>query len=307
MGVKAKKLVALTVPFMLLVGCGVGKTEAKPKESVEEKVTKKKKVSGDEYPEVITSISSDFLKKVADLSETARDRTMSDEEVSKTMLSQIKDIQKTIKKFEEIEPPVEFRKPHETLLEAVASYKDAYKTQENMLKPSKDVKPEQAQKVKDKLKEASELWAIGFKPIEEDITSRAKVIGDKVEKRTAYEQAGNKEIDVTGKELLGDWGTYTDQVYHTSFRLREDGTFTIFDDSGKSSYEQNHMTGTWYYSKNKNQVTLIPKEFVKDGKVLDPSQMKVAVDYDVLKFTDEDLVMVDQSKSNRIEVKRHKQ
>jgi hypothetical protein len=33
---KAKKLVTLAVPFMLLVGCGTEKTEAKPKEIVKD-------------------------------------------------------------------------------------------------------------------------------------------------------------------------------------------------------------------------------------------------------------------------------
>ncbi|WP_439876914.1 hypothetical protein ACSLGG_31140 (plasmid) [Bacillus mycoides] len=47
---KAKKLVTLAIPFMLLVGCGSDKTEAKPKEKVEFKVETKEKLTKEKYP-----------------------------------------------------------------------------------------------------------------------------------------------------------------------------------------------------------------------------------------------------------------
>lgn len=104
---KAKKLVTLAVPFMLLVGCGSEKTDAQPKEKVESKAESKEKLSKDKYPDRITAISTKFLQKVTEMSETAKDRTTSDNELSKKILAQVKDIQKIIKKFDTIEPPVE--------------------------------------------------------------------------------------------------------------------------------------------------------------------------------------------------------
>nr|WP_235676348.1 hypothetical protein [Bacillus mycoides] len=130
---KAKKLVTLAVPFLLLVGCGTDRTEATPKEKVESKAVTKEKLSKDKYPERITVISSEFLQKVTDMSETAKDRTKSDKEASKTLLAQVNDIQKTIKKFDTIEPPIEYQDTHKDILKAVDCYKEAYSIQEEIV------------------------------------------------------------------------------------------------------------------------------------------------------------------------------
>ncbi|MEM5605232.1 hypothetical protein AAHB51_15250 [Bacillus cereus] len=134
---KVKKLVTLAVPFMLLVGCGSEKTDAKPKEKVESKAETKEKLSKDKYPDRITAISTEFLQKVTEMSETAKDRTTSDNEVSKKILAQVKDIQKIIKKFDTIEPPVEYRDAHKDILKAVDCYKEAYSIQEEILTSDK--------------------------------------------------------------------------------------------------------------------------------------------------------------------------
>ena len=134
---KVKKLVTLAVPFMLLVGCGLEKTDAKPNEKVESKGETKEKLSKDKYPERITAISTEFLQKVTEMSEIAKDRTTSDKEVSMKILAQLKDIQKTIKKFDTIEPPVEYQEAHKDILKAVDCYKESYSIQEEILTSDK--------------------------------------------------------------------------------------------------------------------------------------------------------------------------
>nr|WP_235676351.1 hypothetical protein [Bacillus mycoides] len=109
-----------------------------------------------------------------------------------------------------------------------------------------------------------------------------------------------------GKELIGEWGSYKGADFHKGLEFREDETFTLYDDSGKTSYEENHMEGTWFYSQDKKQVTMMPKEFVKDGKKIDEKQMEVAVDYKIEYFKDGSLKMVDTKKGNRITAERRK-
>ncbi|MGX5537158.1 DUF7018 domain-containing (lipo)protein [Bacillus wiedmannii] len=141
---------------MLLVGCGSEKTDAKPKERVETKAEAKEKLSKDKYPERITAISTEFLQKVTEMSETAKDRTTSDKEVSKKILAQVNDIQKTIKKFNTIEPPVEYQEAHKDILKAVDYYKEAYSIQEAILtsdkKTDEKALKDKAEKSKDLLK-----------------------------------------------------------------------------------------------------------------------------------------------------------
>ncbi|WP_144506285.1 DUF3994 domain-containing protein [Bacillus mycoides] len=159
-----------------------------------------------------------------------------------------------------------------------------------------------AEKSKDLLKQGSELWATGFKPIQDVI------VGKTDSSSTSETSSSNENVQITlgGKELIGEWGSYKGADFHKGLEFREDETFTLYDDSGKTSYEENHMEGTWFYSQDKKQVTMMPKEFVKDGKKIDEKQMEVAVDYKIEYFKDGSLKMVDTKKGNRITAERRK-
>ncbi|EEM01741.1 DUF3994 domain-containing protein [Bacillus pseudomycoides] len=310
---KAKKLVSLAVPFLLLIGCGTDKTDAKPKEKVESKAETKEKLSKDKYPERITSISSEFLQKVADISETAKDRTRPDKEVATTLLTQVNDVQKIIKKFDTIEPPVEFQDAHKDLLKAVDCYSEAYAIQAQLLTADKRVDKSKAEKAKDLMKKGSELWATGFQPIQDVVVGKVNEIEGKTASKTDSSSTSdtstlsNETVQISrdGKELFGEWGSYKGSDFHKGIEFREDGSFTAYDDTGKTSYEDNHMEGSWYYSEETNLVTLMPKEFVKDGKKIDRNQLEVAIDYKIESFKEGSFKMVDE-KGNRLEGERRK-
>lgn len=306
---KAKKLVTLAVPFMLLVGCGTDKTEAKPKEKVESKAATKEKLSKEKYPERVTAISTEFLQKVADMSETARDRTNSDKEVSKKLLAQIKDTQKTIKKFDTIEPPVEFQDAHKDILKAADCYKEAYSIQEEILTSDKKADEKaveaKAEKSKDLLKKGSELWASAFKPIQDAIEDKTDSKTDSLSTSdTSTPGSKDVQLSISGKELVGEWGSYEGSEFIKAIEFREDGTYTAYDDKGKTPYEKNHMEESWYYNRERNQVSLTAKEAVKNENKIDTSQLKVAVDYKVESFKDSSFKMTDTKGNSLQAVKR---
>lgn len=105
--------------------------------------------------------------------------------------------------------------------------------------------------------------------------------------------------------MLGEWGSYKGSKFYVGLEFKEDGTYTAYDDTGKTSYEDNHMTGTWFYSADKKQITFIPKEFVKDGKKLEAKQMNAVVDHNVEFFRAGSLKMTD-GKGNTITAERRK-
>ncbi|MBY7120728.1 DUF3994 domain-containing protein [Bacillus sp. 16GRE42] len=313
---KVKKLVTLAVPFMLLVGCGSEKTDAKPKGKVESKAETKEKLSKDKYPERITAISTEFLQKVTEMSEIAKDRTTSNKEVSMKILAQLKDIQKTIKKFDTIEPPVEYQEAHKYILKAVDCYKESYSIQEEILTSDKkaDEKAlmDKADKSKELLKKGSELWASGYKPIQDTIVGKSNESKNNFESKTDSPSTSdtstfsNKDVQlsITGKELVGEWGSYEGSEFIKAVEFRKDGTYIAYDDKGKTPYEQNHMEGSWYYTQEKKQVFLTAKEVVKGGNKIDTSQLKVAIDYNVESFKDGSFKMTDVKGNSLQAVKR---
>lgn len=68
---KAKKLVTLAIPVMLLVGCGTDKTDAKPKGKVESKAETKDKLSKEKYPVRMMNLSSELTQKITVITEIA--------------------------------------------------------------------------------------------------------------------------------------------------------------------------------------------------------------------------------------------
>ncbi|MED1014835.1 DUF7018 domain-containing (lipo)protein, partial [Bacillus mycoides] len=109
---KAKKLVTLAVPFMLLVGCGTDKTEAKPKEKVESKEETKEKLSKEKYPTRMTNLSSELVQKITVITELAMDKDKDEKSLVKEIVKEESEVQKSIAKFKKIEPPKEFEDSH---------------------------------------------------------------------------------------------------------------------------------------------------------------------------------------------------
>ncbi|MGF2716196.1 DUF3994 domain-containing protein [Bacillus cereus] len=308
---KAKKLITLAVPFMLLVGCGTEKTEAKPKDKVESKVETKEKLSKEQYPIRMTSIASELMQKIATITDMAmngtKDGTKDVSTIKKEIIKEEKNLQKIIAKFDTVEPPKEYQDSHKDLLKAVDCYSKAYSQQVQLVKDDK-VDEKKKKESMELIYKGNDYWKAGFKPIEESTLSKSNEIKDKLgikSDSSVGDDNSNVQISKDGKELLGEWGSYKGADFHKGIDFREDETFTFYDDSGKTDYENNHMEGSWRYNPETNKVTIIPSEFVKDGQKIDAKQMKVAVDYKVEFLRAGSLRLVDD-KGTKIEAERRK-
>lgn len=310
---KAMKLVTFAIPFMLLAGCGTDKTDAKPKEKVESKSETKEKLSKEKYPTRMTGLSSELVQKITVITEIAMDKTKKETDLKKEILKEESELQKIIAKFKKIDPPKEFEDAHKEILKAVDCYSEAYALQVEILKGKGKVTDEDREKSKksmDLINEGNKYWHKGFDPIESHNEKEAKTLGFDVDTKTNSKSSttsdnGNVQISADGNELIGSWGRYKGSEFRKGLDFRQDKSFTAYDDTGNSSYEDNHMTGTWLYNKDSNKVTLIPTEFVKDGKKIDARQMNAVVDYTVEFLRAGSLRMVD-SKGNKLEVEKQK-
>ena len=65
------------------------------------------------------------------------------------------------------------------------------------------------------------------------------------------------------------------------------------------------MTGTWLFDADKKQVTLLPTEFVKDGKKIDAKNTNAFVEYK-LEFLRAGSLKMTDSKGNTITAERRK-
>ncbi|WP_053081386.1 DUF3994 domain-containing protein [Bacillus sp. LK2] len=175
---------------------------------------------------------------------------------------------------------------------------------------SKDTDKDKAKESMELIKEGNGYWKTGYKPIEDATVKQANSLSDKTGVKfdspsTSTSEDSNVQISQNGKELMGEWGSYRGSEFHKGIDFREDETFTFYDDSGKTDYENNHMEGAWHYNPETQKVTIMPTEFVKDGQKIDAKQMKVAVDYKVEFLRAGSLHMVDD-KGNKIEAERRK-
>ncbi|WP_242274567.1 DUF3994 domain-containing protein [Bacillus cereus group sp. BfR-BA-01310] len=310
---KSRKLVALALPIMLLGGCATDKAETKVKDKVESKAETKEKLSKDQYPIRMASLASELMQKVSAITEMAMDKTKDEKTLIKEIAKEESDLQVIIKKFDKIEPPKEYQDSHKDILKAVDCYSKAYSTQVKLTQGKGKV----TDKDKEKAKEAMELiykgndyWKSGYQPIEDSTLSKSNEIKDKLgiksdSPSTSTSDNSTVQISQDGKELMGEWGSYKDGVFHKGIDFRQDETFTFYDDTGKSSFEDNHMEGAWHYIPEAQKVTIMPTEFVKDGQKIDAKQMKVAVDYKVEHLKDGSLRLVDD-KGTTIEAVRRK-
>ncbi|MDR4174485.1 hypothetical protein FO522_33925, partial [Bacillus nitratireducens] len=66
---KAKRLVTLALPIMLLGGCATDKAETKAKDKVEVKAEEKDKLEGTDYLSRMFALDNTFETKVAELGE----------------------------------------------------------------------------------------------------------------------------------------------------------------------------------------------------------------------------------------------
>lgn len=291
---KAKKLVTLALPIMLLGGCGTDTTDKKADTKVEAKAETKEKVSKEDYPRRMFDLRYKLEAQINEITEIAgetKDKSNDINKLNKEMVEKEKEIQETISKFNKIEPPKEFEEAHKTILKAVDCYSKAFSKQFKLAKTGSITK-ESIQESKDLMLKGNEYADEGYKPLYDTDLEQSKTNPKKFE---------SVNLSQNGKELVGEWGSKRGGKFTKGLDFKEDGTYTIYDDISNTPYENTHIKGKWSYNADKKQVKMVIDEYVKDGKKSDSNQIKSSIDYTVEYCRDGSLVMVDAD-GNKIDV-----
>ncbi|WP_242274179.1 DUF3994 domain-containing protein [Bacillus cereus group sp. BfR-BA-01310] len=300
---KSKRLITLALPIMLLGGCATDKAETKAKDKVEEKAVTKEKIELDKYPDHMYKLKSELELTIDDLKVIAgktKDKSNDIKELNKEMFEKGEEIQKIVSNFRKIEPPKEFEKEHKTILKGVDCYSEAFESQFKSAK-SGSITKEKVEKSKDLMLKGNDYFKEGYDDQLSDALTKSSA------KKLEEQQKNQKpsEFPTDGKPFVGEWGHLEGSNFVKALDFKEDGTYIIFDDKGKTSFEDNHMTGKWSYKPDSKQFTMTIGEYVKDGQKVDVSQMKESVSYTVEIFFADYLNMVD-AKGNRIDVQKRK-
>lgn len=166
---KAKKLVSLAIPVMLLVGCGTDKVDSKAKDKVESKAETKEKLSEDKYVEYMTSLESDLMGKIQDLVQVPVGNDKDDKTIKKEIAKQESELQTIIAKFDKIEPPKEYANSHKDLLKAVDYYSKAYSKQAKYYDASiRNIDPSKKKEVSELIENGNKYWVSGFQPVQDE-------------------------------------------------------------------------------------------------------------------------------------------
>ncbi|WP_439876913.1 DUF7018 domain-containing (lipo)protein (plasmid) [Bacillus mycoides] len=176
------------------------------------------------------------MKQVIKITEVAVNTSKDIKTVQKEFLKEEAELQQVIVKFDKVEPPKEYQDTHKDLVKAVDCYSKAYKLQAEIIKPdSKDsakneAKSKEFKEFKELIKQGTELWKTGSEPIQGAIKDKINPSQNKSDSFTTSKSNDYIQIASGGKELFGEWGNYSDSVFHTGLNLREDGTYTMYDD-----------------------------------------------------------------------------
>ncbi|WP_242226999.1 DUF7018 domain-containing (lipo)protein [Bacillus cereus group sp. BfR-BA-01315] len=290
---KAKKLVTLALPIMLLGGCGTDKVEKKADSKVEVKAEEKEKVSKEAYPARMSNLDYELKTKMSDITELTKRKDNDVKELNKEILKSADEVQEIFAKFYKIDPPKEFEEAHKTVIKAIDCYKEAFDTQISLAK-SGSVTKKKTEQLKELMYKGNNYLEEGMQPIEKAVDHTAR-------QNQSYDPI---TLSKDGKEIIGEWGSYVGDKFTKGSEFRQDGTYTIFDDEDNTPYENSHMDGKWSYNGDKKEMTLTIDEYVKDGKKAKPGEMKQSMSYTMEYFRDGIFKMVGDDGSKMHQVKR---
>lgn len=177
---KAKRLVSLAIPLILLGGCGTDsaenetkKVETKAAQKEDKPSTEKKEVKSStekkedklavakgepltvqEYPTKILNQASELIKVGLDIQTMATSEKTETEKIKEFegLVVKLKD---TTKKIKEVNPPNEFKEDHETIVKAMNLYDEAYTLQ---IESAKEGDNEKMKTSLNMIKEGGKYW-----------------------------------------------------------------------------------------------------------------------------------------------------
>lgn len=289
MFMKAKKLVTLALPIMLLGGCGTvekpskeAKTESKSESKAEAKESSKDvqkvRVLAEDYPQYLIDLGNEFDASFKTLTTNIND-SLDGKKSKQDILSSIDEANKVIAKFEAIDPPNKYVDTQKDIEKAIVKYKkslsllkDAYtrdKSNSNDKRTDKEI-VEQAEKI---LHEGDKYWIAVYKEMKNEVT---KSKGGGVESQDLKDSTTGTGVDydavkknvLDGTELIANWGVTRDGKFNPLFILKGGSpkTFEVYT-AGDYPNKTNYIEGTWEYDKSNMMLKLHISKQMANGVV----------------------------------------
>ncbi|ENQ3105753.1 DUF3994 domain-containing protein [Bacillus cereus] len=286
---KAKKLVTLALPIMLLGGCGTvekpskeAKTESKSESKAEAKESSKDvqkvRVLAEDYPQYLIDLGNEFEASFKTLTTNIND-SLDGKKSKQDILSSIDEANKVIAKFEAIDPPNKYVDTQKDIEKAVVKYKkslsllkDAYtrdKSNSNDKRTDKEI-VEQAEQI---LHEGDKYWIAVYKEMKNEVT---KSKGGGVESQDLKDSTTDAGVDydavkknvLDGTELIANWGVTRDGKFNPLFILKGGSpkTFEVYT-AGDYPNKTNYIEGTWECDKSNMMLKLHISKQMANGVV----------------------------------------
>ncbi|WP_242223368.1 DUF3994 domain-containing protein [Bacillus cereus group sp. BfR-BA-01380] len=253
---KAKKLVSIALPVMMLLsGCGSeNKTSKETKTEVKEKDIQKVKVSEEDYPIYLSNLGDEYSKAIQMSDETTNayfDKKKSKQDV----IDSIEKVEGVLIKFEEIEPPSKYVDLQKNVEKAIGKYKKAISLLKDIRKGNKPSSKDSSKQIEKLMTEGDEYWIAVYKEVRNEVTksSGGSLKQEDLENTNTgagvdYESVKKNVVD--GSELIANWGMVRNGNFIPMFILKggEPKTFEIYTNDEYPS-KANILEGTWGYDK----------------------------------------------------------
>ena len=287
---KAKKLVGLAVPVMLLLGgCMTiekpskeAKTESKSESKAEAKDStsdvKKVRVLAEDYPQYLIDLGNEFDTAFTSFNNTVKDY-FDGKKTNQDILNSIEEVNKVIAKFEAIDPPNKYVNSQKDIEKAIVKYKKAFalvkdahtrdKSNSNDKRTDKEI-IDQAEQI---IHEGDTYWIAVYKEMKNEVT---KSKGGGVESQDLKDSTTGTGVDydvvkknvLDGTELIADWGVTRDGKFNPLFILKGGSpkTFEVYT-AGDYPNKTNYIEGTWEYDKSNMMLKLHISKQMANGVV----------------------------------------
>ncbi|MGG2016422.1 DUF7018 domain-containing (lipo)protein [Bacillus sp. S10(2024)] len=282
---KAKKLVGIAVPVMLLLGgCATTEKSSKEVKTEESKISKVKaesdvkkvRVLAEDYPQYLIDLGNEFDSEFKTLT-TRLDNSLKGSATKEDILSSIDSVNKVIAKFEAIDPPNKYINSQKDIEKAIVKYKkslsvlkDGYtrdKSNSNDKRTDKEI-VEQAETL---LREGDVYWIAVYKDMKNEIT---KSKGGGLESKELKDSTTSSGIEyenvkrniVDGTEIIANWGIIRDGKFNPLFILKGGSPkgFELYT-AGDYPNKTNYAEGIWEYDKSSMTLKLHISKQIANG------------------------------------------
>ncbi|PHE64185.1 hypothetical protein COF68_04885 [Bacillus toyonensis] len=325
---KAKKLVTLAIPVMLLSGCITVETSKKeePKKEESQKAStesnsskesssnssknsssdvKKVRVLAEDYPKYLIDLGNDFDAKFREYNDVVGDAVKGNKS-RKDVITSVENIYKAIDKFEEIDPPAKYVDAQKDIEKATALYRKAFEGVERIFKQNEEKNTggktdkeviENAEKL---VKEGDKYWIAVYNQMKDELTKSTGGAVSSNEKSGVSDTSGVNEENVKSKvtdgtELIADWGLETSDGFKPSLIIKGGNKFELYI-AGDYPNKNNVAEGTWSYDKNSMTMTFHIAKQMDKGKEVELAKRDFA--YVVQNFEGKTMQLLNKETNN---------